>query len=368
MTNTFVADYNPQQYRGAANPYHRTHEWRLARLLEIADNPESSEQKELIDKMLSREYDMVANKINNMPRELADTAASRFKEYRELLSTASIEETNLIQTEFYNTVLEGAEPNKIMREAMQGINMGSNKMNVTLGESGDVLPPASEGGELKDRNQAYTQLTLEAEKYGEKNPISNELIEDSMYDIVAMEASKAGARAENTINHVALTKLIEDAGLEHDCENSNLGFDALAAARKEMKKNFYVPDTAIICADAEYELITDSQFSYASYYGGGTTPAVRTGSVPNVLGVEFYQYDPADSRYGSDDYTWGYSSDGDIGMVMFSNSDMAAVLGMRRDITVQNYNDPIRDLKGASISLRFAVDTPKDNAICRIEY
>ena len=369
-TLPFTSGVDNAQFGGQASPWNREHEWRLARMLDIAANPESAESKQKTEQMVSLERIALEQRISRMPRYLSELSIADFKQRRELLLSEAIESTTLIQAEFYNAVLEGAEPNKVMRNALRVIPMKSNQQTFTLGETGGVLSKVAEGAELESNNQNYTAVTLTSYKYGEKGIVTNELIEDAMYDIVALEVAKSGARAENTLNHVALTMLLDDAGLEHDTSGSNQGFKAVAAARKAMKQVNYNPDICIICAESEYALITDSQVSYASYYGSaGPTPAVGRGVVPPLMGIKFTpSIDPADTTYDSDTYTWDYGADGEIGMVLVDSGSLAALIGLRRDITVKDYDDPIRDLKGAALTMRFAVGSPFDNGICRVEY
>lgn len=369
-TLPFVSGVDNAQFGGQASPWNREHEWRLARMLDIAANPESAEAKQKTEQMFQLERISLEQRLSGMPKYLSELSVDDFKQRRELLLSEAIESTTLIQAEFYNTVLEGAEPNKVMRNALRVIPMKSNQQTFTLGETGSVLPIVPEGAELPNNNQDYTTVTLTSTKYGEKGIITNELIEDGLYDIVALEVAKSGARAENTLNHVSLTTLLDDAGLEHDCAGSDLGFKAIAAARKVMKQANYKPDICILCAESEYTLLVDSQLSYSAYYGGaGVTPAVSRGVVPPMLGMRFTpSLDPADTTYDSGTYTWDYGANSEIGMVLVDSGGLAGMIGLRRDITVNKYDDPIRDLKGAALTMRFATGSPFDNGICRVEY
>lgn len=369
-TLPLVSGVDNAQFGGQASPWNREHEWRLGRMLEIAANPESAESKQKSEQMMQIERIALEQRISGMPRYLSELSVADFKQRRELLLSEALESTTLIQSEFYSTVLEGAEPNKVMRNALRVIPMKSNQQTFTLGETGSVLPAVAEGAELKTNNQDYTTVTLTSTKYGEKGIITSELIEDSMYDIVALEVAKSGARAENTLNHVALTMLIDDAGLEHDTAGSDQGFKAIAAARRAMKQVNYNPDICVICAEAEYALITDSQLSYASYYGSsGPTPAVGRGVVPPLMGINFTpSLDPADTTYDSSTYVWDYGANSEIGMVLVDSASLAGLIGLRRDITIKDYDDPIRDLKGAALTMRFATGSPFDNGICRVEF
>ncbi len=366
----FIDAIDMAQFAGATSPFNRQHEWKFARLLEIHSLPETNEQKRKKEILAAIELQAFEAKLSGMPRQLADLYIEPFKKRRELLLTEAVESATLIQTEMYSTVLEGAEPNKVMRDIVRIIPMKSNQMTFTLGATGSVLQKVGEGAELPNNQQDYTPVTMTSYKYGEKNLVTQELIDDALYDVVAMEVAKAGARAENTLNHVVLTGLLDDATNEHDTGGSNQGFQAIAGGQKLMKVDGFKADVAILCAEAEFKLLTDSQFTYQSYYGGtGVTPAVSMGSIPGVLGVrKFHQYDPFDTTYNSGTYTWSYDTDADIGMVLLDSARLSHVIGMKQDIKVTKYDDPVKDLKGATLTMRFAEESPFDNGICRIEY
>lgn len=365
-----ISSYHLAQFNGPASPFNRQHEWKFSRLLEIAANPDSSEAKRKKERLADIELMALETRLGNAPRQLGEMMIASYKKQRELLLSEAVESTSLIQTEMYSTVLEGAEPNKIMRNVLRVVPMKSNQMTFTLGATGSVLGRVAEGAELPNNQQNYTTVTLTSYKYGERNIVTQELIDDSLYDVIAMEVAKAGARAENTMNHVVLTGLLDDAGNEHDTAGSNQGFIALAGARREMKKDGFNPDVLVICAEAEFKLLSDSQFTYQSYYGGqSVTPAVSSGNLPPVLGIkQVMQYDPFDTTYNSSTYSWSYDTDADIGMVAIDSAKLSHVIGMKQDITVRDYDDPIRDLKGAALTMRFAEESPFDNGICRIEY
>lgn len=368
MTKTlpFVAGFNPLQFTGNSNPFLRPNEWRLARMLEAAANPESSAGKQVVERMLAAENMALRQKVMMYGKELMAPDIMAHKQTVELLSAEAIESTTLIQAQFYSTVLEGAEPNKVMRSIIRSIPMTSNQQTFTLGESGSVLGRVSEGAEIPINRQDYAPVTLTSYKYGERGLITNELIEDGLYDVIALEIAKSGARAENTLNHVTLTTLIDDAGNEHDCTGSNLGAKAIFGALALMRADGYNGTAVIGCSQAEYQLFSDSQITYANYYGNGA--AIQTGQLPTIAGMPFARYDPFDTTYNSGTYVWGYNTDSYIGMVLVDVPSLAGIIGMRRDISVVQYDDPIRDLVGAAITMRFATGSPFDNGICRVEY
>lgn len=69
----------------------------------------------------------------------------------------------------------------------------------------------------------------------------------------------------------------------------------------------------------------------------------------------------------SSTYTWDYDSDGDIGMCVLDSKNAGAIV-IRRDISVERYSDPIRDLIGIGVTARFDADRLHANASARVEY
>ena len=278
---------------------------------------------------------------------------------RELLLTEAIESTTLIQTEVYKTVMEGAQPAICMREALPTINMTSKSMDIVKRPAGRYAGEVAEGAEIPIKNDDYSKATFTAKKYGERPLITKELIEDSQFDVIAMEIQAAGRAIENTLNQVGLTELLDDAGLEHDTAGSNQGIKAVAAAIGVMKKQNYIPTDIILAPLAESMVM--KEFVPTGYTGAD---AVMAGRLPNMLGLNVHNCNVTDA---SGTYTWDYDADGEIGMILIDKFNCGAI-GMRRDITIEKYDDPIRDLMGMSVTARFDVDSLQTNAICRVEY
>jgi HK97 family phage major capsid protein len=370
-TKEFTTDINPVAVLDRGMAPAGTHQWRLARYLEAASMPESTEGKQVLERMLDTEAFILQNNLRDAPRYLADVQVDAYKARRELLKTEAIESTNLVPTEYQATLLEGAEPNKIMRNIFGVIPLKSNDKSIPVGESGGVLPKASEAGELKQREQAYSKVSFSTTKYGAADFISSELIEDGLFDVVAAEVKKIGARGENTLNEVMLAELLDEAGQEHDTTGSDQGLKALAAARKLMKKEGYGPNSLIMSAEFEGTVAAEGT-AFGSYIGslGGGASYVTTGQIPRLLGMTPYQYDPFTTTYASDTYTWDYGADGEIGAVLVDLTQQGAFIGMRRDLSVKNFDDPVRDIVGAAVTMRFDVQVADnlDDGICRVEY
>ena len=317
--------------------------WKL--YTRMAANPESSEVKEL---------------AAIIPKELGYRVDGEVKRVKELLLTEAVENTTLIQDEAYKTVMEGAEPSICIRKALMQVGMNAKTMNWTVGSTGTYAAEVPEATDIPILNQDYDTVEFVAKKYGDRPLITNELLEDSMFNLAEIEMRKSGRRIENRLNQNGITELIDSFTTnEVDTAGTNQGIKAIAAAVSKVRAAGFNPDTLIMHPSAE--AIVLQEFVPTNYYP--TEAIVNTGMVPNILGLKSYTCGV--TKNGTQE--WDYDTDGDIGMVVY-DSMSAAAIGMRRDTTVENYDDPIKDMKGITVTSRFDVEAVIEAAGCRIEF
>jgi hypothetical protein len=65
-------------------------------------------------------------------------------------------------------------------------------------------------------------------------------------------------------------------------------------------------------------------------------------------------------------YDWAPPADTKIGGLVFDSKSCGGI-GMRQDVRVERYADPVRDLIGMSTTMRAACQYGVANSICRIE-
>lgn len=312
--------------------------------MEMAMNPESSVIKDL---------------AATIPKELGYNHDGTLMQVKELLLTEAVESTTLIQAEAHATVMDGSEPSICLRRALPTVGMKSRTMNWTVGETGTYAPEVAEATDIPIDNQDYATVEFKAKKYGVRPLITKELIEDGLFNVAEIELRKAGRRVENRLNQNGITELIDSAGLEHDCDGSNWGIKAIASGVSKVRAAGFNPDTLIMHPSAE--AIVLQEFVPTNYYP--TEAIVNTGMVPNILGLKTFTCGV--TKNGTQE--WDYDTDGDIGMVVY-DSVAAAAIGMRRDTTVENFDDPVKDMVGMTVTSRFDVEAIIANACCRIEY
>jgi len=277
----------------------------------------------------------------------------------------AIEDSTLVQEEIYKTVIEGTEPVKCMRDVLPIIKTDSYSVRFVKGESGTYAEKIAEGAKITIDTQLYTKQDITIDKYGVRPLITNELIEDALFDVVELELKKAGARLENALNRQCLYQMLQ--GTYKMTTNTlspagnHIAISDIAQAVAKVKKQDYLPDTLVLHPTAEGYLLQDSNLAYVSF--AGSPGALRQGDVGNsLLGLKPYTCTATDASSPTWDDTTAAS---DVTAMVFSKKDLGAIC-MRRDLTIEQYDDPIHDLVGISLTMRFGTDVLREPAGCII--
>jgi len=279
---------------------------------------------------------------------------------REFVLTEDMEGAGLVQLEIYNTVVNGAVPAKCMREVFPRASMSTDTLRVPYGNAESVSPIKKEGAEFAALHQDYNYRTLTAETYGNFVPISDELVEDSKFDLIGIELEKMGRNLENKLNQMCLTDLLDNAGNEHDCAGANLGLSALISAKGLVMADGFYPDAVIMSPTAWSVNFLD----YKPAYNPNAQGSLESGVMPQIVGMRPFVCGVDDA---SDTYTWEYNSDSDIGALVVDSKN-AGIIGMRKDINVKMHEDPLKMLKTPIVSARWDFAYLQANAIARVEY
>jgi len=287
-----------------------------------------------------------------IPRELAYNLDGKVENARELLQSEGLAASGLIPTEVYATVLEGAEPAKCFRTALPTYRMASAVMTVPYGETGTYAGVIAEGAEVPIETETLSVATLTAKKYGSRPLITREMVADAKFDVIAGEIRKAGYKIENALNRLCIDKFLAagaaDAGTyQTDCGGSGatpLAFTAKAVGT--VIGRGFRPTDLVMCP-VFYGLIMSAFTSLSTstadrVTAGGMAPAQLFGMNTHVCGV-------SDTTAT---YVWGFAANGELGAIAFDRNSFGGV-GMREDIGVEQYSDPVRDLVGMKVTARF---------------
>jgi HK97 family phage major capsid protein len=286
--------------------------------------------------------------------------------YKTLLQSeaTAIADSTLVQEEVYKTIIEGTEPAKCMREVTPIVRTKTYSVRFVKGQAGTYAGNIAEGAKIDIDTQEFSKQDITINKIGTRPLITNELIEDSLFDIVELELKKAGLRLENKLNRDVLyswlvgtnklsTNTMSPAG-------THISVSDIALAVSKVKKQNYMPDTLLIHPTAEAYLLQDSNLAYVTFAGQSTS--LNQGKVPTLMGLRPYYCTATDGASPVwDDTTAG----SDVTGIVFSKNDLATIC-MRRDVTVEQYDDPIHDLIGISCTMRYGTDVLQEKSGCLI--
>ena len=218
----------------------------------------------------------------------------------------------------------------------------------------------AEGAEIPHGNQDYAKADLTINKVGVNAAITEEMLEDGLFDVVASELRYAGEAIENRLNRDVISDMLEESDLEHDTAGTNQGIKALVSAAGLVRGAGFEADTVIMHPEFRSFCLLD----YVPAYNDSAEGVLRSGTLPMMGGLNAYQYSGADD---SATYTWGFAAAGEIGALVF-NKRSAAAIAMNRDLTVKEMKDPVHDLVNIPITMRYGHSYLHDDGISRIEY
>ena len=321
----------------------------LAKYFELAFEPYNDRRHAIIER--------------EIPKELTTWHNDKVVNVRELLQTESIVGTTLVPAQVLSTVIDGAEPEKCMRELVPTLNAaGKRSLVVPLGETGTYAPEVAEAAAAEDDEIAYSTATYTIKKYVSKPSITEEMLADGMWDVAAIETAKAGARLENTFNQQVLSTLLEGSGAEFDAAASDVGLKAMAKAYATAMANGFKADRVVIHPTAMGYLLPELMPVGGYYQVSDTTvsgilPASILGMKAGVCGVTDV----------SDTHTWGYGTDSYMGMLLLDSRSCGGA-AINQDMTVTEFDDPLKGIKSFKVMMRFGTATHHANAATRVEY
>jgi hypothetical protein len=334
-------------------PNNYTHTRLLGELLQIA-HAGPNEKKEVIEKNEST-YRQLGFKYDGKATNL-----------RELLMGTEVDKTSLLTTEINQTLIEGAEPAKCMRQAIPIFQMKSKSEIVSYGEAGTYAEAVAEGAEIPIDTQDLTPITFTAVKRGVRPLITKELVKFAKFDIIAMEIKKAGLRLENALNRACidefLTTCAATATLCTDFGNAGATpLTHLDEAVTTIKNSGFQPNKVIFhpsCTSA-YRLAVQGL-----YFDGVGSDVIRGQGLPRIYGLDAYECGVSDNNSS---YVWGWGTDNYIGGVV-NDSTASQMIGMVQDIEVEEQYDPIRQLHNLPCTMMFDVQCLNPVATNLLQY
>lgn len=331
-------------------PEGKTHTDLLAEMLQLA-HAGPGEQKELLGK--NEKY----------YKHLGCMYDGKATNVHELLLSTTVESTTLLQTEVKQTLIEGANAMKCVRDAFPIYPMQGETMQINIGETSVYAPKVKQGSIIPVRTQDYSPVTFTAEKRALRPLITKEMIKFSRFPVIAQEVNFTGRALENALNREVVDKLL--AGLAatagYNTDFGGAGATPLTyinTAVTTIKNNGFLPDKVMFhpsCFNA-YRVALN-----ALNWDTGT---MNNQSLPKVAGLTPYECGVTDSNAT---YEWGWGTDNYRGGLVY-DSTCAFAIGMAEDITVEDFYDPIRQLQSMSCSIIFDAQCLQKSAMNLLQY
>ena len=259
--------------------------------------------------------------------------------------------------EINRIVWEALKPNLIFREL---VNIFHTTHPTFRFIRAILIPRAfdvAEGTEIRSGGEKYDNIDVTVRKIGIRPLITREMVEDAVWDVVARQLAEAGramAQKENEIG-LALLNTLGTSGNNYQgygltgasATPGTLAYTDLVAAIAGIRGANAFPDTLAIHPTEEGNLLNDDKFIHMFYFGG----LMKKASGP----PDFFGQPLGIRVLTSTLMTHGTS--------LVLDTARAAGMVIRRDVTVENLIDPVKDLSGAAFTERFNLGVLRANAI-----
>ena len=246
-----------------------------------------------------------------------------------------------------DTVWEAAKPQLIDRELAVVIAQDAPLIKVPRAKISKAFEVA-EGAEIPVGTEDYDSVTLTPKKYGVRPLISREMVEDTEWDVIEYQLAEAGRAMADLETETIIAQMISDAGNSVAAGTGGmLAYSDVVSIVKECLIDGYTPDAIAIHPSELADLLKDTAIQKAMEWGGEAV--APSGQIARLLGMQVLVSTKITS-----------------GTALIVDSKHAGVLFIRRDITAEDYEDPVKDLAGVAITSRWAYTTLRTEAIGKV--
>ena len=299
-------------------------------------------------------------------------AAVPFKKLMEFLgksgTTGIAGAAYLVPDKIYDIMFRKAWANDLTAQAMPIVDTPGSTLKVDYATGGYRPKRFGSGGGMPDETLNTGQLTITPVTWGINARITNELIEDTQWDVVQMhleEAAKACA-AESTAQSVSTLVAASNGDGTLNTATSDasgvIDLDDIMEGWQVNAEDGYLSNTVIGPPLMVRGMTSDASVSaYSNDYHTRqvSDPPMMQGTFKgmniNVLTGELAYY--------ADTGSYILNSGSKNRVLIYSKED-AALCVRKRWLKIENYSDPVKDLVGATVTFREGYSTINKDAIC----
>lgn len=244
-------------------------------------------------------------------------------------------------------VWDAATPNLMGRQLCVVISRDTSSIKVPKAAVAKVGWIAGVGG-VPITEEDYTFTTISAKKSGGRAVISMDMIEDAEWDVVERQLREIARAMADFETETIIAQMIADAGNSATAATSGaLAFSDIASMWGTMAKANRSPNALALNPDEFADLLKDSAIQNIVTYR--REEFVPGGTIAYIPGIKIL-----------------VSSKAPAGTALLVDTHHAGILFIRRDITLEEYNDPINDLFHVPATARWNYATIDANAIGKI--
>lgn len=277
---------------------------------------------------------------------------------KELLSTATGSEgTLLIVRKIHDTLIAEVEKNLIPRSEAAFVvgpsQIPGSSYDIDL-ETPDTLDvrEIAEGANIVIDQSGYTNINVKPLKYGVGIRITNEMMEDSKWNLLQRNIMIAGKRFAENENSLVIQQL--DTASNTVSGGAAITIANITRAMQYLEDNDYTPTTMAVGNEVLNDLRNIDTFVEADKLG--STEMISKGFVGRLYGMNVVRFSsnatPTPSTYTKYAY-------------VFDNRHAYCIVE-KRPITVENFKLPSNDMSAASVTHRIAVKALRTPSIALI--
>ena len=284
----------------------------------------------------------------------ADRAIKRALAFEDSIANLDV----LFRKEIFDTVIEGARKAEVARDATTVIDVDRQKGDHPRGQDTQFAPEVGEGSAIEDDANNADAVEWDTSKHGQGAKVTEELMNQSLVDVVSMQMEWLGHSCEMALNRVVLNEAVNGAGNDVDASGEdNRGWAAINEAIHQVELSDFQPTAAW-----QHPTFTKTLFDTAENNAiipraneFGDDEGIRDRVAFPLLGITGYRGSNGVYNAAADDADvtgWNYSGNDEVGAVVYDEDLLATYLF--RDIEVKEYEDPVRDIEG--VNARISVD------------
>jgi hypothetical protein len=309
--------------------------------------------------------------MNTIPLKVLINAAAKDLGLKEFLgksgTTGIAGAAYLVPDKIYDIMFRSAWANDLTGNASRVVDTPGSTLKVDYAKTGQYRPKRfGSGGSMPDESIETGQLTITPAIWGISTRVTNELIEDSQWDVVQMhleEAAKACAQESSAQFVNTLWSASNGDGTVNSGNTGVTGVTDFADIMTGWAGNAvdgYISDTIITNPYAVADFASDASVTaYGSSYHDAQvgSPPMLTGT---FKGMNIYTFT------GEDAYGANVLYQSSKWCTLVYNKAEAALTVRKRWLKIDNYADPVKDLVGATITFREGYSTINKDAVFKL--